>query len=379
MRRFASRYAGLAFSLILISIVVSGCFQTAGASLEATPVGNQSPLPPPTQTIVQPTPPPDAQPTQPVAETPTVVEPTAVAAQPTETQAPPPTPEEPTQPPPTPDQAQVPPPTDVPTEVQPTEELPPPTLPPQPTPIPLPTATLIVEVAQAPTATQPVPFAGGPQGTQTAVQGTLFAQATQIIAGVTQTAAADLTGTATAQGTPAGQPPANATPGSVPPTLAPGVTPLPVTGTPQGTPGAAGSGAAGTIGADCTYTVVEGDRLLRIALRFNTTPQALARANGIVNMDLLVPGQRLRIPNCFGTPTPGVTATLGAGATPTFGTGGPATPIPAGGGNRIHVVVDGDTLYGIASRYGSRVMAIAQANGIANVNLIYIGQRLVIP
>ena len=285
-----------------------------------------------------------------------------------------------------PTQAQLPPPTEVPTQVPPTEA-PPPTQPPQPTQAPLPTATLGVEVAQAATATRRPnqPLAGGPQGTQTAVQGTLFAQATQIIAGVTETAAVDLTSTATAQGTFAGggQQPAGATPtlgagGQVIPTLAPGAPLTPgATLAPQGTPGAAGSGAAGSIAADCTYTVVEGDRLLRIALRFNTTPQVLAQLNGIVNMDLVVPGQKIRVPNCFGTPIPGTTPTLFG--TPTFGIGGAVTPIAGGGGNRVHMVVDGDTLYGIATRYGSRVMSIAQANGIANINLIYIGQRLVIP
>jgi LysM repeat protein len=281
----------------------------------------------------------------------------------------------------------LPPPTEEPTQVPPTEA-PPPTQPPLPTQAPPPTATLGVEVAQAATATlRPnQPLAGGPQGTQTAVQGTLFAQATAIIAGVTQTAAVDLTATATAQGTfssdgqqqqPAGATPTLGTGGAAVPTLAPGAPVTPATAAPQGTPGAAGSGAAGPIAADCTYTVVEGDRLLRIALRFNTTPQVLARLNGIVNMDLVVPGQKIKVPNCFGTPVPGTTATLGG--TPTFGTGGAATPVAGGGGNRVHLVVDGDTLYGIATRYGSRVMAIAQANGIANINLIYIGQRLVIP
>src|SRR5258707_11777368 len=77
-----------------------------------------------------------------------------------------------------------------------------------------------------------------PGATETAVQGLLFAQATQILAGVTQTAAIDQTSTATAQGTglPGGQ---------VQPTLALGQISL-GTAVPQGTPGAAGSGSAGS-------------------------------------------------------------------------------------------------------------------------------------
>ena len=40
---------------------------------------------------------------------------------------------------------------------------------------------------------------------------------------------------------------------------------------------------------------------------------------------------------------------------------------------------DGDTLYGIAGRYGTSVNAIAQLNGLADVNFISIGQVLKIP
>jgi len=46
---------------------------------------------------------------------------------------------------------------------------------------------------------------------------------------------------------------------------------------------------------------------------------------------------------------------------------------------RFHRVQRGDTLYGIARRYGVSVRAIAAANGIRNIHLIYVGQRLIIP
>jgi LysM repeat protein len=44
-----------------------------------------------------------------------------------------------------------------------------------------------------------------------------------------------------------------------------------------------------------------------------------------------------------------------------------------------YVVQRGDTLAGIAAKSGVSMAALAQANGIQNVNLIYVGQVLVIP
>ena len=45
----------------------------------------------------------------------------------------------------------------------------------------------------------------------------------------------------------------------------------------------------------------------------------------------------------------------------------------------VHVVAPGDNLYRISLRYGTTIGAIQAANGIANPNLIYVGQRLNIP
>lgn len=45
----------------------------------------------------------------------------------------------------------------------------------------------------------------------------------------------------------------------------------------------------------------------------------------------------------------------------------------------IYTVQPGDTLYSIARSFGATVEAIALANNVINPNLIYIGQRLVIP
>ena len=54
----------------------------------------------------------------------------------------------------------------------------------------------------------------------------------------------------------------------------------------------------------------------------------------------------------------------------------PANPTTS---ENVYVVVKGDTLTKIAKQFGTTVQAIANANNIANVNLINIGQRLIIP
>jgi LysM repeat protein len=45
----------------------------------------------------------------------------------------------------------------------------------------------------------------------------------------------------------------------------------------------------------------------------------------------------------------------------------------------VHVVQPGENLFRISLRYGVSMNAIAAANGISNVNLIFVGQRLTIP
>ncbi|OQB28705.1 MAG: putative cell wall hydrolase LytN precursor [Chloroflexi bacterium ADurb.Bin180] len=105
--------------------------------------------------------------------------------------------------------------------------------------------------------------------------------------------------------------------------------------------------------AGAVYHVVQpGENLYRIGLRYGVSLWSIAQANGIVNVNLIRSGQVLLIP----VPAP------------------PPVPVP-----RIYIVRPGDTLSGIAWRFGTTVWVITRANGIWNPNLIYVGQRLVIP
>ncbi len=100
-----------------------------------------------------------------------------------------------------------------------------------------------------------------------------------------------------------------------------------------------------------TIQVKRGQTLSAIAARHGTTVARLARMNDLSNPNLIVAGQRLRVP----------------------GGGG-------GGTSRTsHTVRAGETLSSIAARYDTSISAIARANNIGNPNFIFAGQHLTIP
>ena len=145
-----------------------------------------------------------------------------------------------------------------------------------------------------------------------------------------------------ATGTPL--PPATNTPTPTPIQVA--VTPVPPTATPAATQPPGGS-----------YAVKPGDRLFSIGRQFGVNPYSIAQANNIQPPYIIHPGDVLKIPGGGTTPTPGAT--------------------PPGG--RTHTVAPGENLFRISLRYGTTVQALAAANNITNINLIFVGQMLKIP
>lgn len=97
------------------------------------------------------------------------------------------------------------------------------------------------------------------------------------------------------------------------------------------------------------HLVKPGETLSGIAAERGVSLDALVRANPqIVNPNLIRPGQVLTL--------------------------------PAGGGEpRAYRVVDGDNLSKIGEKFGVSWQAIAQANRLANPNLIHVGQELLVP
>lgn len=97
-----------------------------------------------------------------------------------------------------------------------------------------------------------------------------------------------------------------------------------------------------------TYVVKAGDTLSGIGSKFGVAYQKIAADNNISNPNLIHPGQVLKIY-----------------------TNQPQQPV-----YEIYIVKSGDTLSEIAQQFGTSVDKIAKDNGIKNVNLITIGQRL---
>ncbi len=94
-----------------------------------------------------------------------------------------------------------------------------------------------------------------------------------------------------------------------------------------------------------TYTVQKGDTLSGIAAKYGTTYQNLAAINGIADPNKIYPGQVLAL----------------SGSAQNAST---------------YTVQKGDTLSGIAAKYGTTYQNLAAINGIADPNKIYPGQVL---
>lgn len=100
-----------------------------------------------------------------------------------------------------------------------------------------------------------------------------------------------------------------------------------------------------------TYTVMAGDTLSGIAEKFGTTYQELAAINGIEDPNIIHVGQIIKLKgNAASTPQGGITYTVQAG----------------------------DTLSGIAAKYGTTYQELADVNGIEDSNTIYVGQVLIV-
>jgi membrane-bound lytic murein transglycosylase D len=133
---------------------------------------------------------------------------------------------------------------------------------------------------------------------------------------------------------------------------------------------------------DVRYKVRRGDTLSSIARRHGVSIDALRQANNL-RSSVIHPGETLLIPGSGAESTAAVAApavATVAEARPDITAQLPErqTARPASS-SRVHTVKSGDTLWGIARRYGVTVPALTAANGITAKSTLRAGTRLTIP
>jgi len=114
------------------------------------------------------------------------------------------------------------------------------------------------------------------------------------------------------------------------------------------------TGVSASYSCGMSVTVVQDDTLRKIADRCGTTVYALRRANPTIGSgDLIYPDQLLLLPGAL---------------------------ISGNNGYSTYIVMRGDTLKSLANRFGTSMDVLVSLNvDITNINVIYEGQRMVVP
>lgn len=127
--------------------------------------------------------------------------------------------------------------------------------------------------------------------------------------------------------------------------------------------GTAAPAAAPAPAASTVHAVVAGDTVYGIAQKYGTTVDAVLAANGLTRASIIYPGQSLAVS--------GAAAPVAAPSAPVAATAAPAT-------GQTHTVVAGDTLFGIAQKYGTTTQTLFAANGLSAASIIYPGQTIAV-
>ncbi len=106
------------------------------------------------------------------------------------------------------------------------------------------------------------------------------------------------------------------------------------------------SSALSSSSSTSTYTVQSGDTLSAIAAKYGTTYQKLASLNGIGSPYLIIPREVLKL-----------SSSTASSAT-------------------YYTIKSGDTLSGIASKYGTTYLKLASLNSIKSPYVIYVGKTI---
>lgn len=114
-----------------------------------------------------------------------------------------------------------------------------------------------------------------------------------------------------------------------------------------------------------SHRVRSGDSLYRIARRYGTTVAALQRHNNLSNRSIIRPGMNIKIP--------------GKGMTSNTYSQASRSAATTSASKRYHKIRRGETLYGIAKKYGVGLSALAQANNMTVRTRVQAGASILIP
>ncbi|WP_318630523.1 lytic transglycosylase [Limosilactobacillus reuteri] len=144
--------------------------------------------------------------------------------------------------------------------------------------------------------------------------------------------------------------------------------------------------------ASGTYIVQPGDTLSGIAKKYGTTYQNLAAINGIGNPNQINVGQVLKVTgkasneNTYfvqsGDTLSGIATKFGTTVSDLVSRNhiviyvGQKLYLAGNGQSNPYTIQAGDTLSGIAAKFGKTWQVLAQKNCIANPNVIYVGQTI---
>jgi len=149
------------------------------------------------------------------------------------------------------------------------------------------------------------------------------------------------------------------------PTPAPAPSPAPPPPKPQATSQPEGQATAAAP-SQTSYTVSLGDTLTRIAARFNVTKQALIEINGLTDPDNILVGQVIKLRD--DAPPKSLSSRSGSADG--------SKEDQAESGSEFHRVEAGQTLSDIALLYNTTVEQLQSLNGITDPNLVRIGDNL---
>lgn len=141
-----------------------------------------------------------------------------------------------------------------------------------------------------------------------------------------------------------------------------------------------------TATATGTYTVKSGDTLSKIASQLGTTVANIQSLNNLSNVNVLYVNQTLKVSGTASTATTSTstTTTSTATSTTTKTSTTAATSTAAAkittltNGQTVYTVQSGDTIAKIANSFGVSVSQLTQWNSLANSNVIYVNQKLVV-